>query len=182
MPTLILEDGTGLETANSYASVAECDAYHDARLYSTAWTGASSNDKIRALIMATRALDAAYEWAGFRQTAEQALGWPRLYVPYRDLYGNASLGRVGNYWPESELPQPLKDATCEMARALLSSDLTADDQATGIKKIGLGQGAIDIEFDAATAKKTSVTDEIIRLLAPLGMPLGSRNNVRTVRV
>ena len=36
--TLIKEDGTGKADANSYASVADGDAYHDGHLYATAWT------------------------------------------------------------------------------------------------------------------------------------------------
>jgi len=56
--TLILETGAGLANANSYATVAESDAYHDGHLYATAWTGATSGNKAAALVMATRLIDA----------------------------------------------------------------------------------------------------------------------------
>ena len=36
--TLIKETGAGLVDANSYASAADGDAYHDGHLYATAWT------------------------------------------------------------------------------------------------------------------------------------------------
>ena len=41
--TLIKETGAGLVDANSYADVADGNAYHDGHLYATAWTGASDD-------------------------------------------------------------------------------------------------------------------------------------------
>ena len=43
--TLIKEDGTGRADANSYASVADGNAYHDGHLYASAWTGAGDDQK-----------------------------------------------------------------------------------------------------------------------------------------
>ena len=37
---LTKEDGTGKSDANSYASTADGDAYHDGHLYASAWTAA----------------------------------------------------------------------------------------------------------------------------------------------
>ena len=54
---LIKEDGTGLVNANTYASVADGDAYHEAHLYATAWTAATTPNKEAALAMATRLID-----------------------------------------------------------------------------------------------------------------------------
>ena len=51
--TLIVEDGTGLADANSYASLEEADAYHEASLYATAWTAATEDNRNKALAMAT---------------------------------------------------------------------------------------------------------------------------------
>ena len=42
---LVKEDGTGLVNANSYASAADCDAYHAGHLYATAWTGATDDQR-----------------------------------------------------------------------------------------------------------------------------------------
>ena len=36
--TLIKEDGSGLANANSYASAADGDAYHDGHFYASTWT------------------------------------------------------------------------------------------------------------------------------------------------
>lgn len=45
--------------SNSWVTVAEAGTYFEARLNSTAWTGASATEKIQALIMAYRQLNAA---------------------------------------------------------------------------------------------------------------------------
>ena len=76
--TLILEDGSALVDANSYASVADGDAYHAAHLYATAWTGATADKKATALVMATRLIDAECGFLGFRKSNAQALQWPRV--------------------------------------------------------------------------------------------------------
>ena len=71
--TLIKEDGTGKVDANSYASAADGDAYHDGHLYATAWTGATLANKEKALVMATRLIDGEYQFNGFMGSEAQAL-------------------------------------------------------------------------------------------------------------
>ena len=75
--TLIKEDGTGKADANSYASVADGDAYHDGHLYATAWMAATAEKKAAGLVMATRLIDSEYQFNGTRALAGQALQWPR---------------------------------------------------------------------------------------------------------
>ena len=75
--TLIKEDGTGKVDANSYASAADGDAYHDGHLYASAWTAATTPNKEKALVMATRLIDGEYQFNGFKRSDAQALQWPR---------------------------------------------------------------------------------------------------------
>ena len=75
--TLIKEDGTGKVDANSYASAADGDTYHDGHLYATAWTAATLANKEKALVMATRLIDGEYQFNGFKRSDAQALQWPR---------------------------------------------------------------------------------------------------------
>ena len=75
--TLVKEDGTGKADANSYADVAEGDAYFEGHLYASAWTGASGASKAAALVMATRLIDAEFQFNGTRTSEGQALQWPR---------------------------------------------------------------------------------------------------------
>ena len=72
--TLIKETGAGLVDANSYADVADGNAYHDGHLYATAWTGASDDQKAVALVMASRLIDAEWQFNGTRTNAVQEIG------------------------------------------------------------------------------------------------------------
>src|SRR6516165_6200699 len=81
---LINEDGSGKADANSYATVAECDAYHDGHLYADKWAAATQAKKEAALVMATRLIDSQFQFNGFRAHSEQALQWPREKCPDPD--------------------------------------------------------------------------------------------------
>ena len=61
---LVKEDGSGKTDANTYALVADADAFHEGHLYATAWTGASIANKEKALVLATRLIDASYDFNG----------------------------------------------------------------------------------------------------------------------
>lgn len=132
---LVKEDGTGKVDANSYASVAEGDAYHDGHLYATAWTGASAGNKAAALVMATRLIDAEYQFGGVKVTGTQALQWPREDCPDPDA--NAEV--VGQRFVLANVvPKGVIEATCEMARELLIADRTAAPAGEGLKYANVG--------------------------------------------
>jgi hypothetical protein len=122
--TLIKEDGTGKVDANSYANSADGDAYYDGHLYATAWTAASAPNKEKALVMATRLIDAEYQFAGWKTTAEQALQWPRMSC--RNPDGEDDL-------PTDAVPKAVQDATCELARELLIVDRTGAPAGEGLR-------------------------------------------------
>src|SRR5580765_9024660 len=82
--TLIKEDGTGKVDANSYASAVDGDAYFDGHLYATAWTAASTGNKEKALVFATRLIDSQFQFNGWRAHNAQALQWPRERCPDPD--------------------------------------------------------------------------------------------------
>src|SRR6186713_2161702 len=104
--TLIKETGAGLADANSYASGADGDAYFDGHLYATAWTAATLANKEKALVFATRLIDAEYLFAGWKTTEEQALQWPRMSC--RNPDGEDDL-------PTDAVPKAVQDAACELA-------------------------------------------------------------------
>ena len=120
---LIKEDGTGKLDANSYASAADGDAYHDGHLYASAWTAATTANKEKALVMATRLIDGEFRFNGYLKTETQALQWPRTDCPDPDRQGGASiLLPEAGFVPSNVVPTAVAKATCEMARALLISD------------------------------------------------------------
>lgn len=124
--TLVKEEGSGLATANAYADVADGDYYHDGHLYATAWTAATADNKAKALVMATRVMDAGYRFHGGRASEGQALQWPRQACPDPD---DADGGEV----PSNEIPDSVRDAACELARELLIQDRTAAPPGEGLR-------------------------------------------------
>ena len=77
---VIVNAQAGSASANSYATVAEANAYHDGHIAPAAWTDAEMPVKNRALVTATRLLDQNLQWIGIAATESQALAWPRHYA------------------------------------------------------------------------------------------------------
>ena len=139
--TLIKEDGTGKVDANAYASVADGDVYHDGHLYASAWTGASVDQKAVALVMASRLLDAEYQFGGFKSADAQALQWPRYRCPDPDRDETLRVDRLTvwvNWLPENLVPKAVVQAACELARELLIADRTAAPAGEGLSYQNVG--------------------------------------------
>src|SRR4051812_27095939 len=132
---LIKEDGTGKPDANSYATASNADAYFDGHLYASPWTAASTSNKEKALVMATRLIDSLCHFYGFRFTTTQSLQWPREQCPDPDKpatpYTPLSVV-LNNYVDPTVVPNPVLQATCEMARELLILDRTAAPPGEGV--------------------------------------------------
>ena len=134
--TLIKEDGTGRADANSYASAADGDAYHEGHLYASAWTAAAADRKAAALVMATRLIDSQYQFNGYRAESGQSLQWPRELCRDPDVNVAVLTGllrRFDDYAASDKVPKAVVDATCEMARELLVADRTASPPGEGLK-------------------------------------------------
>jgi hypothetical protein len=123
MLVLIKEDGTGKSDANAYANAADGDSYFEGHLYATAWTSASAGQKEAALVMASRVIDAEYQFQGRRVNESQALQWPRSDCPDPDRSVNLASDKV---------PAAVVKATCELAKELLLVDRTAAPPGEGI--------------------------------------------------
>lgn len=146
---LVIEDGTGLINSESYLSVDDADAYFTAR-GDDAWTGADAV-KEAALRKATQYMDATYRWRGVISDTTQALGWPRS-----NAYDHE--GRDLNL-----VPQAVKDACAELAKAALSSDLAADYSRNDLIK-SVKAGSVEVEFDD-DAPRTKVYTLAARILS-----------------
>lgn len=99
---LIVEDGTGKPDADSYVSVAACEAY--AAAHGLAFAGEVPAQEA-ALRNATLYLDTQYTFRGDRKTAGQALEWPRTV---------------------EDLPREVVGACCELATRALVGQLWRD--------------------------------------------------------
>jgi hypothetical protein len=146
---LIKEDGTGKVDANSYADVAEGDAFHEAHLYATDWTGASLATKTASLVFATRLIDAQYQFRGFKAHDAQALQWPREFARDDDALHNPvflSLTSRDEYFPNNAVPKVLRDATIETARDLIKANRADDPEGEGLATLAL-TGLLSLTFD-----------------------------------
>lgn len=124
--TLIKEDGTGRSDANSYADVADADAFFAGHLYPEVWL--ATVNAIRrepALVMATAIIDAEWQFHGAKAVAGQALQWPRANCPDADAEAGASVA-------SDIVPVAILNATCQLALKLLQTDRTADPAGQGI--------------------------------------------------
>jgi hypothetical protein len=146
---LIKEDGSGLANANSYADVAEGDAFHEAHLYATDWTNANGTTKTAALVMATRLIDAHYQFRGFKAHDAQALQWPREFARDDDALHNRvflSLASRDEFFANNIVPTFLRDATIETARELIKADRTESPDGEGLATMAL-TGTLSLTFD-----------------------------------
>jgi hypothetical protein len=124
---LIVEDGTGLATAESYLSVADADTYHTSRGTAEAsWVGLDEDIKEQCLRRATDYMVQAYRgrWKGYMVLPQtQVLDWPRYQV-----YPDASF--LYTISP-STVPSEVKKACAELAMRANVASLTSDVAAQG---------------------------------------------------
>lgn len=103
--TIIVEDGTGVDGANSYTTVSGIGVY--AEDYGLdAWTAADITDTVReqAVFKSMRYLE-ALAWKGIKYSSTQNLEWPRSYVYDKNSY----------LVDEDVVPQAVINAQCEIA-------------------------------------------------------------------
>jgi hypothetical protein len=148
---LIKEDGTGKPDANTYAFAADGDAYHEAHVYASAWTAATTGSKEKALVMATRLIDGLFQFNGFKRLNTQALQWPRRECRDPDIENGVIPGLLlarGPYLDETKVPVLVVNATCELARALLVEDRTDNPDGEGLASMSF-VGSLRLDFNAA---------------------------------
>lgn len=169
MPTLIVEDGSGLATANAYVSEGEVSVYYDAHLYGTAWEAATEPTRAAAIIQATALIDAMMDFDGTPTTTTQALRCPRVGLTNRDgvAYGSATI------------PVRFKHAVCELIRFLLDSDRAAEPDTAGYSSIQVGALAVSVD----TSDRPDLLPDIVRrMLSEFGTVRGGTNAVQMIPV
>lgn len=164
---LITEDGTGLADAESYCSVEDADAYHDARGNGDAWETLTAVRRAELLRQATDYM-AIYtpQWQGSRAVSGQALDWPRQGVEAFDECVGADL-----------VPLAVVRA-CAVLALKASAGPLAPDLGPRVKRRKVGP--IETEYaDYSPESKRYVS--VDRMLAPyLTQPRG-RYSARLVR-
>lgn len=142
----------GGSEANSYVTLAEADAYLGLdRLHAESWIAAANITREASLIWATKILDEAFNWTGFKSTTEQALRWPR----------SGTYDADGHSYDYESIPKQVKDATCDLALALFLRDRTGDPAVHGL---GLSSASLPGPL-SVTVDKSMVLDLIPRHVA-----------------
>ena len=129
-------------TANSYVTLASADTYFETVPDSSTWTDKSTDAKNRALISATRWID-ALSFYGDRCTETQSLKWPRENYKIDGIALACTL-----------IPAPIKVATYELARALVNdtSSITGSTGTTGIyDQVELGDLKVKYKDSSTTS-------------------------------
>ena len=135
----MLEIGT-----NSYIDIAGANEYFAGRLHAETWEQADDETKEKALKQAARAID-RQPLTGRKTTDNQALAFPR--------------------YPDTEVPEAVKEACCEEALALLErgNSQRRKLQQEGVQSFSLGNMS---ETFAAGAGKGLLSQEAKELLRP----------------
>lgn len=108
-----------LTPENSFVTLEEAEAYFAERLHTQAWTSTGEGDRIVSLIQATRIFNLYLTWKG------------------------------GAAPKPGEIPEALKQATCEMALYLLQEDPLAPDSMAGLSRIKLGELELEARIGAS---------------------------------
>ena len=129
---------------NSYIDIDGADEYFAGRLHAESWGGADSETKEKALKQATKEID-RQPLTGRKTTDNQALAFPR--------------------YPDTEAPEAVKEACCEVALALLErgNDQRRKLQQEGVQSFSLGNMS---ETYTAGAGKGLLSQEAKELLRP----------------
>ena len=128
----------------SYCTIEYADEYFAGRLHAESWSGADSETKEKALRQATRSID-RMPLRGRKTDLHQPLAFPR--------------------YPDTELPEAVKEACCEEALAILESGNSQRRklQQEGVQSFSLGNMS---ETFAAGAGKGLLSQEAKELLRP----------------
>ena len=167
---IIVEDGTGKPDAESYASVEYADEYH-AKRNNTAWALLTTAVKEASLIKATDYMMQQYRlrWAGSRTTAEQALDFPRAFVPRDDgqyaSYENLNINNGNFYYANDVVLKEVQNACVELALRASVAELSADLEPVGNVKSESVDGAVSVAYtenNIARYKIYRMVDEMLK--------------------
>lgn len=153
--TFVVEDGTGKDDATSYVTVAEADDYlaivPESWFEATAWSTLDNTEKEKALALGARLLDQKTKWRGSKAVEDSALRWPRVGAYDRDGIG------VGS----NVIPVQVKEAAIEMAKFLLSSNLTEGQNVDYLKSIEVDVISLTYQDETGQSTLPSIINDIL---------------------
>lgn len=133
---------TPVDSANSYATIAEANTYLDDSIRAGSWEFLDDDTKARCLLTATRMLDKR-SWLGDKADANQTLEFPRT--------GLSDYG-------DTQFPGPIIEACIELAYELSSDDaIESSSQGKNTKKLNAGSASIEYFRPGGVRGLSSVT-------------------------
>lgn len=121
----LVEDGTAMPDANSMASVAFSDTYHES-IGNEEWAAFDTEKKQQLLVKASAYLcdDMKFPWVGTKVRYDQGMPWPRVEAYDRD----------GSAVPDNVVPPKVKQATAYLALIADSTELNPPQERGGMVK------------------------------------------------
>lgn len=164
---IVVEDGTGIVTANAYASVDEVTEILSVNIHSK-W-GLLSDDAAKAnlIIWASRILDERVRWAGKKLHHTSGMAWPRTGV--RD--------KEGFPVDDNVVPLAVKVAVATLADHLLSGNPEAPNSGSNITQLQVD--VVMIRFDANLAPEKWPLS-MSHILKGLGFWSGGRGGYKRI--
>ena len=164
--SITVETGAGVVNANSYAEVADADAWIADNGADATWTASTTAQKEAALKEATRYLDSVYDWKGLivhptlaGSDYGQETAWPRSGVQDEE----------GRTVPTTLIPRILKEALYLLAIESRSGSLiTADAGSPGYAKREK-LDVLEVEYSESPHRNTAKQRDFVqvdRLLIP----------------
>ncbi len=149
---LIIEDGTNVASANSFATTAELEAYATLR----GLTIPALHDDLEPLLV--KAADYLFsledDFKGSRTNTTQVMPFPRDYITMFDLDISGTI------------PEILKQAQCRIAYDAIANDLQATGSGRVIKKEGVGPLVVEYGDDGVSDPQVNL-DAALTILKPL---------------
>lgn len=178
---LIVEDGSGMSTAESYASVAEADSYFSKR-NNADWDALDLPVKEACLRLATDYMVGTYRlrWKGRRRIIYQRLDWPRVGVVIEDLSGGyAGVRPYGLFQVSYQVvPDEIKNACAELALRASIGELAPDlDQRVVSESIG----PLNVKYDVYSPR-TKVYRAVDMMLKAFMMNSGNEATFKLTRI
>ena len=182
VPAIVLyeNDTTSNKTSyNSFVSLDEADVYHGRRLNNNVWRSADEDTITSAIYHATDILH-RQKWIGAPKTYEQALSWPRRFVPNRNSINqgftgdleyidiNTPVSLTFRYEADNTVPQFLKDATAELANYILVRSASGKNEVSQytdqLQNLSLGGGAISLNFREDAKYVTDMPHQVLNII------------------
>lgn len=163
-PTTIIVATVGGATSNSYITLGDAKTYFSWRLYTDAWDEANDQQREAALLMACQRLEQE-DYIGIVVDEDvQALKWPRQLNEDGDLIRT---------YPITTVPQPIKNAQCEVALWILK---TSGVTAGAIESIKIGNS---VEIKSASGSGAVVDDVTVDFA---GLPMAAAQYLKGLRL